>query len=178
MTTNFQQNKRLPPPPLPPPFLRSLSSPTEARETKGSALLEPLIISNGSMSSGNATTTRRRGPATSANIVSTIGTAVNKDKEIHSHRSSKKKGDLKRSMDVPIAVSIWFLLGVLSIATTKILLLHSAVRPLWLSVQQFALGGTYLHLLLKYRIMNSNGKQPIPNFSRSERESGYVPLLF
>jgi len=173
MTTNFQQNKRLPPPPLPPPFLRSLSSPAEAREIKESALLEPLIISSGtSLSSGNATTTRRRGPATSANSISTIGTAANKNKEIHSYRSSKKKGDPKRNMDVPLAVSIWFVLGVLSIATTKILLLHSAVRPLWLSVQQFALGGTYLHLLLKYRIMNSNGKQPIPNFIRSDRESG------
>ena len=69
-------------------------------------------------------------------------------------RQRRRRRPRQRSGAVPLAVGLWFTLGVCSIASTKMLLSKWQVPPLILSVQQFALGGTVLHLL-----------QPIPRES-------------
>lgn len=76
-----------------------------------------------------------------------------------------------------VAVILWYLLGVVSIATTKILLSTIHVKPLWLSVQQFLFGGWFLNLLLQYRLISSVGKQPLPKLRgkfNTAKESEYV----
>jgi hypothetical protein len=82
-----------------------------------------------------------------------------------------------RNFATTIAVVLWYLLGVLSISTTKVLLSTMNVKPLWLSVQQFIFGSLFLNLLLEYRLMSAVGKQPLPKLrgkSNSVREYEYV----
>jgi hypothetical protein len=79
-----------------------------------------------------------------------------------------------------VAVILWYLLGVVSITTTKVLLSTIHVKPLWLSLQQFLFGGWFLNLLLQYRLISSVGKQPLPKLRgkfSTTKENEYVSLL-
>jgi len=61
-----------------------------------------------------------------------------------------------------IAVFLWYMLGVLSIATTK-LLLQARVPPLYLTLQQLFLGSNLLHMMLHMRAFGSSaGLLPWP----------------
>jgi hypothetical protein len=64
------------------------------------------------------------------------------------------------SWSVPLAVFLWFGLGICSIASTKYLLSTLHVPPLILSIQQFALGGTFLHGLILLNCDGGGGKIP------------------
>ena len=61
-----------------------------------------------------------------------------------------------------VAVALWYLLGVVSIATSKLLLTHytAAVPPLVLTVQQLLIGTTLLRFLLHTHFLSSPGLQP------------------
>jgi drug/metabolite transporter (DMT)-like permease len=73
-----------------------------------------------------------------------------------------------------LAVILWYTLGILSISTSKLLLTTSQVAPnhpryfhhvggvppLFLTLQQFLLGSTFLRFLLSMNFLNSPGLQP------------------
>jgi hypothetical protein len=80
-----------------------------------------------------------------------------------------------------VAVILWYLLGVVSITTTKVLLSTIHVKPLWLSLQQFLFGGWFLNLLLQCRLISSVGKQPLPKLRgkfNTTKEYEYVSVPF
>lgn len=69
-----------------------------------------------------------------------------------------------------IAVLLWYLLGVVSIGTSKLLLMDSHhhghignVPPLYLTLQQLFLGTNLLRYLLRMRAFGSLGMQPFPS---------------
>lgn len=64
-----------------------------------------------------------------------------------------------------LAVLLWYLLGVISIGTTKVLL-QDGTPPLWLTLQQLFLGSNLLRFLLHARAMGSAGLQPWPQPSQ------------
>lgn len=73
-----------------------------------------------------------------------------------------------------LAVLLWYSLGIISISTSKLLLTTSKVAPnhpryyhhvggvppLFLTLQQFLLGSTFLRFLLSIKFLNSPGLQP------------------
>lgn len=71
------------------------------------------------------------------------------------------KGNYSRRWQIPIAVSLWYLLGVISISTTKMLLTdynHAGMSPQFLTMQQFMIG----LIFLRFWILAFNGKPPCP----------------
>lgn len=70
-----------------------------------------------------------------------------------------------------LAVLLWYLLGVVSIATSKTLLMEPSnyhghvgnVPPLYLTLQQLFLGSNLLRYLLRIRAFGSAGMQPFPS---------------
>jgi len=77
---------------------------------------------------------------------------------------------MKESWKVPVAIILWYLLGVLSISTTKLLLTPSqpgvgGVTPLWLTIQQLGVGCTFLRFLMYRKVFGSHGLQPPPSNS-------------
>ena len=58
-----------------------------------------------------------------------------------------------------LAVVLWYSLGVVSIGTSKVLL-GRGVPPLWLTLQQLAIGMSLLRGLLQLRLLGSQGVQP------------------
>lgn len=70
-------------------------------------------------------------------------------------------GEISNYVALLIAVSLWYLLGVLSIGTTK-LLLNEGVPPLYLTLQQLFLGSNFLRFLLQYKALGSAGLAPWP----------------
>ena len=64
-----------------------------------------------------------------------------------------------------VAIFSWYLLGVLSIGTTKVLLQDGA-PPLWLTLQQLVLGSNLLNFLLQLKSLGSAGLQPWPTPSQ------------
>ena len=69
-------------------------------------------------------------------------------------RKDDKKNGNKIHIPILMTISCWYVLGVLSISTTKILL-TSKMTPLLLSVQQFTMGASLLYFILEKRIMVS-----------------------
>lgn len=59
------------------------------------------------------------------------------------------------------AILLWYLLGVVSIGTTK-LLLNQGVPPLYLTIQQLFLGSNLLRFLLHVKALGSAGLAPWP----------------
>ena len=82
-------------------------------------------------------------------------------------------------LPIPVAVLLWYLLGVVSIATSKILLSTYNVPPLVLTVQQLIIGMTLLRTLLEMQTSGEKekdrlfrrGVQPIPIQQRSSSDS-------
>jgi hypothetical protein len=75
------------------------------------------------------------------------------------------------NLPVPAAVLLWYLLGVLSISSSKVLLSTHGVSPLLLTLQQLTIGITLLRSLLLFGERNGNntstgissdGLRPIP----------------
>lgn len=70
-----------------------------------------------------------------------------------------------------LAVMLWYLLGVVSIGTSKLLLMDPGhyhghvgnVPPLYLTLQQLFLGSNLLRYLLRIRAFGSTGMQPFPS---------------
>ena len=69
-----------------------------------------------------------------------------------------------------LAVLLWYLLGVVSIGTSKLLLMDSHhhghignIPPLYLTLQQLFLGSNLLRYLLRMRAFGSLGLQPFPS---------------
>jgi hypothetical protein len=60
-----------------------------------------------------------------------------------------------------IAVICWYLLGVISIGSTKILLTRG-IPPLYLTLQQLFLGSSLLHFLLQRKALGSSGMESWP----------------
>ena len=94
-----------------------------------------------------------------------------------SNASSPKSYNKKsNSFPIPIAVLLWYLLGVISIATSKILLSNNNVPPLVLTVQQLIVGMTFLRLLLELQTSGDlekdlqfrRGVQPVPTQYRND----------
>ena len=84
--------------------------------------------------------------------------------------TSPKSHKNSNSFPIPIAILLWYLLGVISIATSKILLSNNNVPPLVLTVQQLIIGMTFLRLLLELQtsgdvekdVQFRRGVQPVP----------------
>jgi len=70
-------------------------------------------------------------------------------------------GQVSNYAALSTAVLLWYLLGVLSIGTTK-LLLNQGVPPLYLTLQQLFLGSNLLSYLLRYKALGSAGLAPWP----------------
>ena len=69
-----------------------------------------------------------------------------------------------------LAVMAWYLLGVVSIGTSKYLLMKPTrhvghVPPLYLTLQQLFLGSNFLRFMLRVRAFGSTGMQPFPSHS-------------
>lgn len=67
-----------------------------------------------------------------------------------------------------LAVMLWYSLGVISIGTSKILLMQGAdavagVPPLFLTLQQLIIGCSLLRFMLHIRFLGSSGLQPWPD---------------
>jgi len=72
-----------------------------------------------------------------------------------------KKKNYSARMQIPVAVLLWYLLGVISISTTKVLLTDYSevgMTPLLLTMQQFVIGIIFLRAWIYIR----NGKPPYP----------------
>ncbi|KAL7478830.1 hypothetical protein ACHAW6_004582 [Cyclotella cf. meneghiniana] len=61
------------------------------------------------------------------------------------------------NLPVPVAVLLWYLLGVGSIASTKVLLSTHSVPPLLLTLQQLVIGMTLLRILLVFGNNSKHG---------------------
>ena len=72
-----------------------------------------------------------------------------------------------------VAVALWYGLGVVSIATSKLLLTQyaAAVPPLCLTLQQLFIGSTLLRFLLRIRFLDSSGLQPCPTSAPPRRHA-------
>ncbi len=60
------------------------------------------------------------------------------------------------SLSVPVAVLLWYLLGVVSITSSKILLTRYTVSPLVLTMQQLIVGMTLLRIILEMQTTTSS----------------------
>lgn len=75
-------------------------------------------------------------------------------------------GGISNYVALVTAIILWYLLGVVSIGTTKVLL-NKGVPPLFLTIQQLFLGSSLLRLLLNFRALGSVGLAPWPKPSAS-----------
>lgn len=73
-------------------------------------------------------------------------------------------GEVSKHVALLTAIMLWYLLGVVSIGTTK-LLLNQGVPPLYLTIQQLFLGSNLLRLLLYVKALGSVGLAPWPKES-------------
>jgi hypothetical protein len=73
-------------------------------------------------------------------------------------------GEVSNYVALLTAIMLWYLLGVVSIGTTK-LLLNQGVPPLYLTIQQLFLGSNLLRLLLHVKALGSVGLAPWPEDS-------------
>ena len=84
-----------------------------------------------------------------------------KGKPIH---KNKRKWSFNNSrLEIPIAVLFWYLLGVLSISTTKVLLTdyqHLGMTPMFLTAQQLFIGAFFLRIWIF--VKNGIPPHPIP----------------
>eukprot|EP00978_Attheya_sp_CCMP212_P043008 scaffold272977_cov51-Attheya_sp.AAC.3 len=100
----------------------------------------------------------------------------------HRQRQQPPFRRMKESWKVPVAVIAWYLLGVLSISTTKLLLTPSqpdvgGVTPLWLTIQQLGVGCTFLRCLMYWKVFGSHGLQPPPSKSFSGNSASFVETI-
>lgn len=132
----------------------------------------------------------------SINNHSTIASTINPEHnqgnlKYNKTQTARSKGDLRWSLNarclvIPIAVLMWYILGVLSISTTKILLTKYdkiGMNPLVLTLQQLSIGMAVLRLW----IMVSKGNTSFPitlkqmvliAFNKGEEDrSGYLELF-
>ncbi|GKY94498.1 hypothetical protein MPSEU_000415700 [Mayamaea pseudoterrestris] len=97
-------------------------------------------------------------------------------------RWCKRKGvsrNLGKHSRLLLAIVLWFSLGVVSIGSSKILLMKhdkndhfGSVPPLFLTIQQLLIGSSLLRLLLQVRFLGSAGLQPWPG---SRTAASYSP---
>jgi drug/metabolite transporter (DMT)-like permease len=78
-----------------------------------------------------------------------------------------------------IAVLLWYSLGVISIGTSKLLLMPrhdgtSGVPPLFLTFQQLIIGSSLLRCMLQLRFMGSSGLQAWPSASGTSMDTNSV----
>lgn len=84
--------------------------------------------------------------------------------------ASKSAGASGDDVPIPLAVLLWYVLGVVSIASSKVLLSTHNVPPLVLTVQQLLIGMTLLRVLLEAQTsvgkgkgeVRSGGLRPVP----------------
>ena len=81
-------------------------------------------------------------------------------------------GEISTFVSLGVAVLLWYLLGVVSIGTTKLLLNHG-VPPLYLTLQQLVLGSNLLQFVLQNHktFGSSSGLNPWPTVDSSLRTS-------
>ena len=85
-----------------------------------------------------------------------------------SSKSNSQTGS--KEISIPVAVFLWYFLGVISITTSKLLLSKNDVPPLVLTLQQLIIGLTLLRTLMEMQTTGekekdvelSRGLQPIP----------------
>ncbi|KAL7465155.1 hypothetical protein ACHAXS_005492 [Conticribra weissflogii] len=85
---------------------------------------------------------RNRG-SSSTNVNPSISSNEN-----NNYSEGAKSGSIKTHVSVPLAVLLWYSLGVVSIASSKVLLSNHGVPPMVLTMQQFLIGMTLLRSLL------------------------------
>ena len=100
--------------------------------------------------------------STSGTSYPPYGTNNGKNYNSNNNNNSNFLLSFLQRYSVYVAVLLWYLLGVTSIATSKVLLSELSVPPLWLTLQQLSFGATYLRTLLHFRVMGSAGLQPWP----------------
>ncbi|EED89501.1 predicted protein [Thalassiosira pseudonana CCMP1335] len=72
-----------------------------------------------------------------------------------SNESSKSSNQVSSSVPIPVAILSWYLLGVISIASSKILLSTNNVPPLLLTLQQLIIGMNLLQFMLRMQSKSS-----------------------
>lgn len=118
-------------------------------------------------------------PETNAILVTTSSVHQKKKKRTFCQRfyarwiGEKRKGSDFSSL--LLAVMLWYLLGVMSIGTSKLLLMPTKtnqlvgnVPPLYLTLQQLLLGSWFFRLLLNMKAFGSAGVQPWPSKTKSK----------
>ena len=73
-----------------------------------------------------------------------------------------KRGERTNTIPVPVAVAGWYILGVLSITTSKILLSTHSVPALALTLQQLSIGVSLLYFLVTCTSASLLGLRPVP----------------
>lgn len=93
--------------------------------------------------------------------------------------SASSSNNSSSGIPVPVAVCLWYMLGVVSIASSKVLLTRYSVPPLVLTMQQLIVGMTLLRIMLemqsttstsggsggekeKDRLVHRGGVRPVP----------------
>ena len=92
--------------------------------------------------------------------------SINKEKQWRQQQEQKQEPILRRCynivenipLDLLFTVIVWYLIGVASICTTKILISTKQVPPLVVTVQQLAISSIILRLYLSYK----KEVQPLP----------------
>jgi len=135
----------------------------------------PTLYNNISSNGYGAPTTRRRHLHPTQEALRPVGSTFTDPSYANSSprsniSSSPKSHKISNTFPIPIAILLWYLLGVISIATSKILLSNNNVPPLVLTVQQLIVGMTFLRLLLELQtsgdvekdVQFRRGVQPVP----------------
>lgn len=80
---------------------------------------------------------------------------------------------------IGLAVLLWYLLGVVSIASSKVLLNASGVSPVVLSFQQFLIGSIFLRLLLEFVVGTTDTDERTTTPTKAtEKHLKYASLCF
>lgn len=107
----------------------------------------------------------------SSNSSALIASSATSDRASVSSSSSNKSSS---GIPVPVAVCLWYILGVLSIASSKVLLTRYAVPPLVLTMQQLIVGMTLLRIMLEMQSTTTSSSTTGASGGEKEKDRGVI----
>ena len=145
--------------PLPPPRrIRAKDSDVSSGSSHSDAVGSAVDSDNSNMIATNVPGRPRRRPQPKPTTIANEKCMHASAQMNHHVLSTKEHAQSPQhyNLPVPAAVLLWYLLGVVSIASSKVLLSTHGVPPLLLTVQQLVIGMTLLRFLLLLGKMNSS----------------------
>jgi len=151
---------RLPPPPTMITSSKSTGPINESYENGEEDCLPPLYSTSLQRPSDAPVPGRPRRRGTLS--IAKKGNKTNKNK------IRRKKRRFSSIFEVPLAIAIWYILGVFSITSSKILMSSMNIRPFWLTCQQFVVGIGFLNVIIMNDFLtefSSKNLKSSPKFS-------------